>query len=548
MRKQQRALTRAIALAAPVGLIAVIVLATAGLSSGASNPSARSGGADTGVLRIAQSGVPEGFDPALLIDNRNIELAQNMYDGLVDVNASMKLVPALAKSWKVSKDGTLYTFSLRPGLTFQNGDPVTAADFVYTYNRSLSPKTASPTSFFLSDIKGSDKVLAGKAKSAAIRAIGKYTFQVKLSHPAGYFLSLASRWPAWVVDRKLVEKYGKNWASPPNVAGTGAYRLTEAIGDTKFVFTANPNYFRGRPRIQRVEVNAIPNSTAALARYQAGELDAIVGLSAASVLKINSDPTLKKEFHGRPLLRTIWLGFQNDKAPFNDVRVRQAFNYAIDKQAMIKIALAGQATPAVGWLPPGLPGSINGTTKGYTFDPTKAKALLAAAGFADGKGFPSIDLVYNLATGQYPEVYEFIQGQLQQNLGIKVGLKQMPANAFNAAMKDKGQRPLFWSYSFGLDYPDAQEQTTYLGITGAPYNFENYSNPRYDSLIKRANETTNQATRATLYRQSELLRLKDAAIVPLYYPNETWIAKPYVKNFEITPLYQRKWFEEQVTK
>ena len=169
----------------------------------------------SGTLRIAITGAPDPFDPALLGDNRSIELAQNVYEGVLGVNNKAQIVPAVAQSYTVSPNGLVYTFHLRSNVRFQNGDPVTAKDFVYTYNRSLLPATASGTSFFLADIKGADAVLNGKAKTATgIKAVNPTTLRITLAHGAGYFAAEISRWPAWVVDSKVIAKYGKGWIAP----------------------------------------------------------------------------------------------------------------------------------------------------------------------------------------------------------------------------------------------------------------------------------------------------------------------------------------------
>ena len=526
--------------------LAGVLLAVGAVTAGAShisNASAhRSGPSAGGNLRIAITGAPDPFDPALLGDNRSIELAQNVYEGVLGVNNKAQIVPALASTWHVSANGLVYTFNLRQGLRFQNGDPITAADLVYTYNRSLSPKTASGTSFFLEDIKGADAVLNGKAKAASgITATGKYTLQVTLAHKAGYFAAEISRWPAWAVDSKVITKYGKGWITPPHNIGSGAYQLTGQVGDEQYTFTANPGYYLGRPSIGQVSVAAVPDSTAAVARYQAGEFDAVVGLSAAAILQVKSNPTLRSQFHTTPIERTVWLEMNNTKPPFNKLAVRQAFNHAIDKNAIIKIALAGVGTPANAWLPPGIAGNVNAQHSASTYNVALARQLLAKAGYPNGKGFPSVDLHYGINYGEYAQVYELIQGQLEKNLGIKVGLKELPINAFNNELTSPKTRPLLWGYTFGFDYPDAQELDQYLGISGAPYNYDGYSNKTYDRLVAQANADSNQATRAKLYAQAENVRLADAPTVPLYFVNQNWLVKPNVKGFGYSPLYMHPW-------
>jgi oligopeptide transport system substrate-binding protein len=528
----------------PLAIVGVTAVVGAGAAIAASDqPHA------TSVLRIGITGAPDTFDPTLLGDNRSIELAQNVYEGVLDVNNAAHVVPGVARSWSVSKNGLVYTFHLRKGVSFQNGDPLTADDYVYTYNRSLDPKVGSGTSFFLEPIKGASAVLSGKTKKAVgIQAVDPFTLRLTLTSPAGYFPAMISRWPAWAVDQKVISKYGPDWVKPPNNIGSGAYRLVEQNADQHYVFEANPNYRLGKPKVDRIDVSVIPNSTSALARYQAGELDVYVNLNAASVLKIRSDAKLRNQFHTRPIMRTVWLALRNDKPPFDNKKVRQAFNHAINKEALVKIAVGGEATVANSWLPPGLAGNVVKQHSARTYDPALAQKLLAAAGYPDGKGFPKIDLTYTDNIGLYPEVFQLVQAQLEQSLGIKVGLKQLPSRAFGDLIGTKAKRPVLFGYTFGFDYPDAQELTQYLGMSDAPYNIDGYNSSQYDSVVAKANKSSNQARRAALYRQSENIRIADAVAVPLYFVHNNWLVKPYVKGFGFGPLYMTKWREASIAK
>lgn len=526
---------------------AAVLAATVGGST--ATAAAERSQASPGVLRLAQADPPDAFDPATLGDNRSIELAQNVFDGLTAVNeTNLRVQPALARSWKISKDGKTYTFKLRKNVRFHDGTPLTARDVVYSLNRALSPKTGSGYVFFLSAIKGADAVTKGKAKTASgLKAIGTDTVRITLNAPAGYFLALSGMWPYWTVNQKTIAQKGKQWTAPGTVNGTGAFRLTSAISDSKYVFEANRSYFRGKPKLDRVEVTIVPDPTAQLARYKAGEFDVITNLSAATYRQVQRDATLKKEFRSRPILRTLWINMRNDKAPFDDRRVRVAFNHAIDKDALVRVALGGLATPAYTFLPPGLPGTVAPGRKPYRFNVAKARALLAQAGFPGGKGFPKVDLYYQ-ANPQYDTVFQFVQGQLRANLGIQIGLKPTPIKAYNALLADPDRRPILNQYGFGLDYPDAQEQHEYLGLSQPEgfANYANFSNKQFDALVKRANRTKDQKTRYALHRKAENILLNAAPILPLYNPLATWLAKPYVKGYALTPLYQRRWWQVRV--
>jgi oligopeptide transport system substrate-binding protein len=527
--------------------VCVAALVAFGGISIASTVSRSASKAPSNTLRVAVEQPPDPFDPATLGDNRTIELAQNVFDGLTDVSPTTgAAVPALATSWTLSPSGKVYTFHLRKGAKFQNGDPVTAADFVYSWNRTLSPKVASPYLFFLSGIAGATAVSSGKAKAATgIKALNPTTLQVTLTTPAGYFPELVSRWPFWVVDPKVVAKYGSSWDSPPHIVGTGAYQLTNVVGDTQYTFKANPLYFAGAPKIGAVTVDVVADPTARVARYQAGEFDAVFGLSAAALRQAQDDPTLKSQLHVKQQLGTSWLGMNNAVKPFNNIKVREAFSDAIDRKSLITVALDGLGHPTGTFLPPGLPGAIANTqaaSKYGGYDVTKAQALLAAAGYPGGKGFPAVTIdTDNVSTDE--TVMQYVQAELEQNLHITIGIKSMPQNAFNALFNSPKTAPPLYSYAFSLDYPDAQEMLQYFATSGPNgfVNYEHYSSPAFDNLVNRAVATANDSKRAVLYNQAETLFMSAQPVVPLYNQSVAWLAKPYASGVGQTAQYMAKW-------
>jgi|SoiMetStandDraft_5_1073268.scaffolds.fasta_scaffold01337_6 ABC-type transport system substrate-binding protein len=539
-----------------LALAIVVVLATATAVSAHTTQGSRAtaplvSGQTTTVFRLAQQDPPDPFDPATLSDNRSIELAQNVFDGLTQINEKdLSIASGLASRFTVSRNGKVYTFALRPGITYQDGRAMTAQDMVYSLNRALNPAVKSQYAFFLSPIKGAQAVADGKAKVVSgVKALGARRVQITLNQPTPYFPALVSMWPYWAVDQKSVDKFGKKAFDPPNLNGTGAFRLVSQVVDNKYVFEANPRYFRGKPKVGRVEVTIVPDPAAQLARYRAGEFDVIQNLDAATYLQVQGDSSLRNQLHSRPILRTVWINMSNDKAPFNNRLVRQAFNRAIDKQALVRIALRGLGVPSSTFLPPGMPGSVAGTRPAIPFNVKLAQQLLARAGYPDGKGFPNVTMSFS-SRSDFQAVAEFVQSQLDQNLGVKITLKPRPSKVFNNELGNAATRPPMSLYSFGLDYPDPQEQHEYLGVSG-PNGFANYAaykNPKFDKLIAKANRTVNFKTRMRLHRQAENTYLNDEPIIPLYNPIATWLAKPTVKGFTVTPLYMTRWVNVSVGK
>jgi ABC-type transport system substrate-binding protein len=518
----------------------LVCLAAATTVSARTDATAQSGS----VFRLAQHEPPDPFDPATLSDNRSIELAQNVFDGMTQINErNLSVGPGLASGYTVSRNGTVYTFTLRRGITFQDGRAVTAQDVVYTLNRALNPAVKSQYAFFLSPIRGADEVAEGKAKRVSgVRALDSRRVRITLKQPAPYFPALASMWPYWVVDRGGVDRLGKRAFAPPNVNATGAFRLTRQVADNSYTFEANPRYFGAKPKVGRVEVTIVPDASAQLARYRAGEFDVIQNLDAATYLQVQRDSELRRQLKTKPILRTVWINMSNDKEPFNDPRVRRAFNQAIDKRALVRVALRGLGSPAHTFLPPGMPGSVAGTRRPTPFNVEQARRLLAQAGFEDGEGFPTVTMHFS-ARSDFQAVAEFVQSELRKNLNVSITLRPRPATVFNNELGDAAKRPPMSLYSFGLDYPDPQEQHEYLGVSG-PSGFANYAaykNPRFDRLIAQANRTVNFGARMRLHRQAENVYLNDAPIVPLYNTIATWLAKPNVRGFTVTPLYMARW-------
>lgn len=518
---------------------------TTGDDTASGDDSGDADGAVSGTLRIAEQQAPDPFDPATLSDNRSIELAQNVYNGLTAIDPdTAEVVPALAESWEVSDDGLEYTFTLRDDVTFQSGKALTADDIVYSLNRAVDPDVRSGYAFFLAVIDGYGAVSDGSAEAlAGVEALDDRTVVIRLGQPAGYLPSLLTLWPYWAVDSETIAEFGDDWVNPPNTNGTGSYALVEQTADTEYVFEANTDFWGDtKPTIEEIVVTIVPESSTALARYEAGEFDVIRNLTSATYRQVLADPELTEQLGTASLLRTTWYNMRSDVPPFDDIRVREAFNLAIDRDAIVEIALGGLGSPAATFLPPGLPGSIADEREAITTDAEAAQALLAEAGYAEGEGFPDLTLYYD-ARDDFQSVAELVQAQLAANLGIDIELAPTPSTAYNEMLNDAERRPVFSMYTFGLDYPDPQEMHEYL-VQSQPNGFANYgnfSNAEVDEMIAAANASTDPAERYALHSEIDRIFLDEWAIIPLYHPVATWLAKPEVDGFEVNSLYMTRW-------
>jgi len=480
---------------------------------------------------------PMSLDPPASFGNTAIQICQNLFDGLTALTNDMKVVPAIAKSWDISADGTVYTFHLRKDVRFHNGKPVTAHDFKYSWERSLWPDTGSYSTFLIGLIKGSDAVKKGETKTmSGLKVIDDHTLEVTLKNAAGYFLVLTTRWQYWVVDKDTVEKYGKNWVKAGNLVGTGAYKLEEWAEGDHITLVANPDYFGGKPAVDRVIMPIIPDVATSMLRYEAGELDAVSDLTPADVRRYSMDSKHKNELKITPILRVTWLGFNFEKGPFvKNKALREAFAYGIDRKKLVNIVFQGIGVPAYSFLPPGMP-CHNPDLKPYSFDLKKAKAKLAEAGFPKGKGLEKHNIVLSVSEQRdRVAIFEFVQAQLLENLGIKAKLEIIPGKTYNSKLL--GHELQLFHGGMGADYPDAQEFMEYLAMCGYKTNYGGFCNSVLDKLVIEANKEDDMSKRCANYGKAEEIFLKDVAITPLFYNAQTMVVKPYVKGFKYTPIY-----------
>jgi ABC-type transport system substrate-binding protein len=499
------------------------------------------------VLRIAVHEPPDQLDAATIYGNRSIQIAQNLYDTLVVLDDDLEIAPHIAEDWEISDDATLYTFYLRDDVTFQNGDPVTAQDFVYSINRALHPDVGNPHGFMMNMILGASEVGDGAEVAEGLRALDDHTLEIEMERPVGYFLALATTWMYSVVHEETVEANPDDWMLPPHQMATGPYQLVEQQTDEFYAFEANPDYFLGAPAIDRVEVTVVPDATTQMARYEAGDFDAIFNIAPADLLRVEADADLSEQFGQQSMMQTAWLSMLTSQPPFDDLNVRLAFSHAIDKEALIDVALEGQGSPAHTFLPPGMPSNVVETREPTEYDPDRARELLAEAGFPDGDGFPQLDIHFN-ATTENQAVFEVVQSQLNEVLNIGVGLESMPAQAYSALIQEPPEnRPLLSRGNMGADYPDPQEFHEFLSTCWGFHNREDFCDETFDALVEEAIALPDQERRISLHREAEEHFLDQAPLVPLFYPVTTWLAKPNVEDFGFTPLYMREWYHMSVT-
>lgn len=475
------------------------------------------------VLEGGESTNPREYDPATTHGSGN----KLLFSGLVSFDPRLNLTPDLAGTWDVSADGTVYTFHLRPNAVFHDGHPVTAGDFVYSWERALSPALASDTALtYLGDILGAKEMAAGQADHVSgLRAVDEHTLEVTIDAPKPYFLLKLTYPTAFVLDQSNVES-GSEWYRQPN--GTGPYTLIEWRSFERMVYQANADFYLGAPSIPYVVVNLYSGDSQRL--YESGEVD-IAGVYSIERFIDPTEP-LHNELLTGVNLCTSYVVFDNTRPPFDDVNVRKAFSMAFNRQQYIDVVMRGHALPAIGLYPPGLPG-FNIALEGLPYDPAAARDLLKQSKY--GENLPPI--VYtNGGLGSYvsADVAALVQ-MWQQNLGVTITVENIEPNYYLESIYSGNHGQIF-DGGWCADYPDPENFADVLFHTGSLQNNGGYSNPALDALLEQARTERDVTQRIALYQQAEQMIVNDAPVLFTVHSLSYQLIKPYVKGYVFTPI------------
>jgi oligopeptide transport system substrate-binding protein len=495
----------------------------------------------TQVLRWALEGInePNTLDPAKAGDAPVVFATGLIFRGLIQLDAQLHVIPDGAESWTVSPDTKVYTFKLRKGLLFSDGSPVTADDAAFSIVRSLDPKVGGGNgSYYLSNILGAEDFAAGKATALeGVKALDPQTLQITLKNPSAYFLYQLNFITGYILSKKQVTAGGEKWYEAP--IGTGPFVLKEWQRNQKLVLTPNPNYWAGAPtQLKQVDLifyGGDQGSTTAFSDYQTGAVD-IIGAFGQNPIPSQFVPQVKDlpDYHSAPQFVVRYLGFNAKIAPFNDVKVRQAFALAIDKSKLLKLLGESSVRAQDRILPGGIPGSAL-KVDGLTFDVIKAKAALAEAKF-DPKS--KVTISYGVE-GDNAKVLEFLQQEWKQNLGVDVTLEPLELQTFSQKLTDTYNKPetgLQAYYSvWGADYPDPQNWISQQLRSDVGNNNGHYSNAEFDKLVDAADvEVKDAVARLKAYNTAEQIAVSEVGWLPLFSPNANAMVKPYVTGLVFT--------------
>jgi len=476
--------------------------------------------ADSAMLELALETSPNRLDPALVVDAAEGEICALVFDGLVGFAPDGSMVPALARRWSVSDDGRHYQFHLDPAAMFSNGRPVRAKDVVASFRRVLAPETSSPRAWVLTRIRGADAFHRGESDSiAGLATPDDSTLTIDLNAPFAPFLSLLALPAARVVDTSTVDQ------DVP--VGSGPWRVSEWLRGDRITLLPNEHRAHMPGGVEGIRYRVIPEPFTRIAEFESGTID-VLEIPDAEVPRFRSDPETADHVLKRPELRVFYIGLNN--ATFTDLRVRRALNHAINVPALIRVLASGEAVPAHGSVPPGLPGYRE--RPGYEYDPELARSLLAQAG-ASNLSFE----IWQRESAEGNRVLEAVQGYLLA-VGVNVKLVRREWSAYKEAV-NAGKVDAFF-LDWIADYPEAENflfPLFHSANQGGGGNRARFSDPDVDRLLDETSRMTDPAARANAYAHIDSLVYAQAPWIYLYFPTSFHVVSPRISGYRLPAVY-----------
>lgn len=493
-----------------------------------------------GTFRYPIVTSPTSLDPGVVQDGDTLDAIQQIYEGLVTWSQDNTVVGALAESWEVLPDNKTYVFKLKHGVKFHSGRECKAQDVKWSIERNCVGGLQSATiDAYLSDIVGLTEVVKQQKDAYAanpsgepkivdvpgIKVIDDYTISIELKQPTPYFLGKLTYLVSAPFDKDFAP-LGKEMSDVKQMVGTGPFRIASYERDQMIVLEAFADYHGGKPQVDRIERPVIKDAALRLNKYKNGEIDMVM-LERQDIAGLRGSEWEKDlEFYQRP---AIWyVGINQKMLPqFKDVRVRQAIAMAIDKQRIVGEVLGGHNTVANGIIPPGVPGHRD-DAPAHPFDPEKAKALLAEAGYPNGEGFPELTMTFREQRPDIELAATAVAQDLKKYLNINVKLQTMEWRAY--LEKYNNDQQVFFHMRWAADYLDPQNFVSHMLASYGPENKIGYNNAEFDKLCRQADSILDMDQRVPLYQRAEDIVLNDAVWVPLYFQRDAELMRPWVKN------------------
>lgn len=497
------------------------------------------------VLLVGNQAEPKTLDVQLSSGVPEARVQKALCEGLTQLDAEDdgKVAPGAAASWEPSDDYRTWTFHLQPGGNWSDGTPVTAQDFVYSYERILSPALGAQYAEMLYLIDGAEQFSAGKTDdftTVAVKALDEKTLEFQLVGSTPYFPDLIRHHSYFPVPKRAIEANGamtdrgNDWASPGKFVCNGPFKLKEWRTNQLIEVERNPEYWDAKSvKLNGIRFFPIENAQTETAMFMGRQLH------VTSAIQLGKYPTLKQthpaELHSDAFLAVVYVGVNTKRSALKDPRVREALSLAIDRRSLVENVLKAGQIPASGFVPSALSGYP--ASDKIEFDVAKAQRLLAEAGYPGGKGFPALEIL-NVSSDDNRKLGEVIQGMWKQNLGIEMGIYNQEWKVYLDRLQSEDYDVALQSWLGDYAYA-----TTFLELytSGSGNNHTGWHNAEFDGLIARARRAATEEERIALLKQAEDLIMTDRPTIPLYWPRRNYLVDPRVKGVIPRALGMHSW-------
>jgi len=509
-------------------LLIVLLVTFSTPASGAVQTEARYGG----KYNIPLSSEPESLDPAFITDIYSVTVANNIFDGLVEFDKDLNIMPAIAELWKISRDRRLYTFQLRKGIKFHNGREVTAEDFVYSFSRLLHPETHSPVASLFFNIQGARAFHEGtQSQISGLQALDRYTLKIELDQPFAPFLSILA-----MINAKVVPQEALDADFSRNPVGTGPFKFNSWDAGKEIVLTANDTYNLGRPYLDTLYFQIYPNIEweKVFADFERGFLDqSIIPSNKYDLITAETQYQKRYNLVSKPTLNLVYIGMNCRQKPLDDVRVRKALTMAVDIKTIVANITKRGSIPAKGILPPGIAG-YDPEFQGYGYNAVRARKLLAEAGYPGGVGIPPLE-IWTVSKAESVQKELLAYKDYMADIGIQI----IPriADSWKQFIKliNEKRVPLYYA-AWYADYPDPDNFLFVLCHSESRTNRMGYQNSEIDHMLESARQEVDYMKRIETYREVQKRVIKDAPLIAQHVNSFNFLFQPWVKGIEVSYL------------
>ena len=504
-----------------------------------------------GIYRRGNGDEPQDLDPHVVTGLLEHRILTSLFEGLAKLDTeTLEPIPGVAESWEISEDGTKYTFHLRENAKWSNGDPVTSQDFLYAWQRILTPKMASEYSYMLFCLKNAEAFFKGEVPFSEVgaKALDDRTLEVTLAQETLYFLAMQIHYSWFPVHKATIEKFGDmaergtQWTRAGNLVSNGPFTLAEWTPNKVIRVTPSPHYWNASAvKLKGVEFYPISSNPTEERSFRMGDLHVTetVPLNKIEVY-LKNEPD---KIHLLPVFGSYFYRFNCTKKPFDDPRVRKALALAVDREQVVERVTKGSEMPACFFTPPGAKYYV--APEGVGHDIETARRLLAEAGYPNGEGFPKVELLYN-TMDLHREIAQAIQHMWKRDLNIEIGLVNQDWKVYLNSMNQ-----LDYDLARSSWYGDYLDPNSFLDcfVTGAGNNRTGWSSPAYDALIAQAARERDPQKRNAIFFEAETILLDELPILPIYIYTQKYLQDPALKGLQPNVLaytdYTNLYFEPE---